>query len=609
MMELAENDDENNSDINSISDIDSNISNGEILSDDDSIEENEGNDAVQNAHLDHGNRFSHQVHDDMMQNQPSYSGAPITVNESMLMILTLFVKHNLTKTCLADIISLINLHSIADNLIQNSLYKFTEYFDINLDETFQKHFYCSTCPSQELESKHDQCGTCREGTQASYFIQLPFLNQLHEMYKRQGFYESLQHRFNRQASPNTINDVYDGSIYRQFSQPGEVLSSANNISFGWYTDGVPVFNSSKVSMWPFFLTINELPFNVRFNRENILMAGLWFGKQKPAANYVLRELRDVINVFLNIGHNFHLPRRPRPINVKGLLLFGACDLPAKAEFLNLVQFNGKYGCPNCLNPGETYFLQREAAAEDNRRVGHTNIYRYEGNNRLRTSAETIAQGFEALAIGRPVKGVKGPSSLALIMPNHITGTGIDRMHCVDGGVIKKLLTLWFTPRYSDSPFSLTRPKNLVEVIDRWIKQIKPPKWVHRYPRSIADVTHWKASEFRLWMFYYFLPILSKIMRPNYYHHYLLLVIGISILSSDSISNELINAAEILLNEFVKQFQVLYGLEHCSINVHQLLHLPNCVKNMGPLCDHICYRYEDLNGQFLKFIHGTWHIDT
>lgn len=548
----------------------------------------------------------------MLQNEPLYSGAPLTVNESMLMIMALFVKHNLTKTCLADIINLINLHCIAENLIEYSLYKFKTYFNISLDEVFRKHFYCSVCPSEKLESEQDRCETCREKTQVSYFIELPFLNQLQEMYKRDEFYESLQHRFYRQVPPNTINDIYDASIYQQYTEPGEFLSGADNISLGWYTDGIPVFKSSRVSMSPLFLIINELPFNLRFNRENILMAGLWFGNKKLAANHFLREFRDVFYNFFNNGYDFYLPRRPDPVNVKGLLIFGACDLPAKAQFLNLVQFNGKYGCPNCLNQGETFVFRRDRDPEnpeDNPRAGHTHIYRYERNVQLRTSAETMAQGLEAEAIGRPVKGVKGPSALALIMPNHITGTGIDRMHGVDGGVIKKLLNLWFTPKYHESPFSLTRPRDLVDVIDTWMKNIKPPKWVHRYPRSIADLIHWKASELRMWMFYYSLPILSSIMRPNYYHHYLLLVSSISILSSDSISNELIDVAETLLNLFVEQFQVLYGLEHCSINVHQLQHYPQCVRSMGSLCDHLCYRYEDLNGKFLKFIHGTWHIDT
>lgn len=54
---------------------------------------------------------------------------------------------------------------------------------------------------------------------------------------------------------------------------------------------------------------------------------------------------------------------------------------------------------------------------------------------------------------------------------------------------------------------------------------------------------------------------------------------------------------------------MYGLRYCSINIHLLIHLPDSVKNLGPLWAHTCYESEDLNGQILKLFHGTWHIDS
>lgn len=67
----------------------------------------------------------------------------------------------------------------------------------------------------------------------------------------------------------------------------------------------------------------------------------------------------------------------------------------------------------------------------------------------------------------------------------------------------------------------------------------------------------------------------------------------------------------LLHRFVKEFQFLYGLKFCSINLHLhlLLHLPDCVRILGSLWTYTCYEYENLNGQLLKLIHGTCHIDT
>lgn len=206
----------------------------------------------------------------------------------------------------------------------------------------------------------------------------------------------------------------------------------------------------------------------------------------------------------------------------------------------------------------------------------------------------------------PVRGVKGHSIFSKIMPDFIKGICIDRMHGVDGGVAKKLYTLFFDKTYREFPFSL---HNVIDTIDAKLKIIKPPKFVHRMPRSVTDIIHWKASELKMFFFYFSIPVFEGVMRLDYFEHYLRLVTAITILSSDNISEDAIAMAENLLHRFLREFEVLYGLQFCTINFHQLMHLPDCVRNFGPLWAYSCYEYENINGELLKLIHGTWHIDT
>ena len=42
------------------------------------------------------------------------------------------------------------------------------------------------------------------------------------------------------------------------------------------------FKSSKVQVWPLYLSINELPYKLRTAKENMVFAGLWFGEKKLA---------------------------------------------------------------------------------------------------------------------------------------------------------------------------------------------------------------------------------------------------------------------------------------------------------------------------------------
>ena len=50
------------------------------------------------------------------------------------------------------------------------------------------------------------------------------------------------------------------TLYQSFFQNNGFLSILNNISLLWNTDGIPVFKSTKSSLWPMLYTINELPF-------------------------------------------------------------------------------------------------------------------------------------------------------------------------------------------------------------------------------------------------------------------------------------------------------------------------------------------------------------
>nr|XP_012234439.1 PREDICTED: uncharacterized protein LOC105679152 [Linepithema humile] len=532
--------------------------------------------------------------DEFYDDQALYLGAPLTISHSMLSILTLLLHHNINMLCLSDIITVINLHCLPEQLKKNSLHKFRKYFSLK-DTYLQKHYYCSFC-TRDLKSIEDICPSCPRKNN-SYFVELSFLEQLREMYKRNGFYNQLQKRFERIANlPDVITDVYDGSLYRKWVDNG-FLRNPDNISFSWYTDGVPVFKSSKISMWPLYLTINELPFNERKKRKNTLLLGLWYGDKKPNANsfiYKFREALEEISKGIEIEvkryNNIELK------TIRGVLLMGTADLPAKSDFLNFVQFNGDYGCPSCYCKGENVSLIPK---------GSVHVYRYKNELKLRSLNECIEYANRA-SLDNPVMGIKGHTAFSKLMPDFIEGVGIDRIHCVDSGVVKKMLSLWFDVKYRGFPFSLYA---VVDVVNSRLIAIKPPKYVHRMPRCIQDLLHWKASKLKTWFFHYSVPVLEGILRQDYFNHYLLLVVAISMLNSEEISFFMINIARDFLNKFVREFEHLYGLQFCSINIHQLRHLPDNVIKMGPLWVFSCFEYENLNGQLLKLVHGTRHIET
>ena len=218
----------------------------------------------------------------------------------------------------------------------------------------------------------------------------------------------------------------------------------------------------------------------------------------------------------------------------------------------MTNFNGRYGCSFCLIEGVTVPLQPQ---------GHAHAFPYENKLTLRTSQDSQAFANRATA-NEPVMGVKGPTVLSQLMLDFILSLGLDRMHSVDGGVVKRVLNLFFNVEHRAQPFSLYAFINLV---NSRLTSIKPPKFIHRMPCSIIEFVHWKASEMKMWLFYYSIPVLQGILRDDSHNHYLLLVIGIALLSSDKVTLQMIQISRDFLNKYVRQFEPLYRLRYCSIN--------------------------------------------
>lgn len=74
------------------------------------------------------------------------------------------------------------------------------------------------------------------------------------------------------SNSDAIEDIQDGLLYRKhFGSDGffkgasdEKKKTEIHISFQVNTDGVALFRSSKYSIWPVYLVVNELPPNCRY---------------------------------------------------------------------------------------------------------------------------------------------------------------------------------------------------------------------------------------------------------------------------------------------------------------------------------------------------------
>ena len=111
-----------------------------------------------------------------------YVGAPITLEISMLLVITFVMRHNLSGLALMDLLTLISVHCISPNRCASSMGMFKKFF-MKLKNPIEQHHYCTFCyqylgtsilTTEICTNKH----FLQRIDGSSYFIVIPLVAQL-----------------------------------------------------------------------------------------------------------------------------------------------------------------------------------------------------------------------------------------------------------------------------------------------------------------------------------------------------------------------------------------------------------------------------------------------
>ena len=267
------------------------------------------------------------------------------------------------------------------------------------------------------------------------------------------------------------------------------------------------------------------------------MAGLWYGK-KPPMKHLLSTVMESLSQSSTLGISISTSHGLRTFRTK--LVMGVFDLIAKRDVLRAKQFNGKYGCSVCLNPGT--LISR-----------NTRAY-LPGDFEVRTHRAVVAAAKEAERRGEAVQGIISTSPMTSII-DLVDCIPVDYMHAVLEGVTRTLLNAWFVSCNHGEAYYLG---SKLAAIDKLLLTQRPPCELSRAPRSIAKhLKYLKASELRSWLLYYSLPLLVTNLPPLYLHHYALLVCAIHILLQNEVTVAQMDAADEILRDFHSLLPELY----------------------------------------------------
>ena len=183
-----------------------------------------------------------------LENTPIYPGSHLTVGISALLVMAVVLRHSLTGQALNDILKLIWLHCLGSSEFLRSINTLKRCF-FNLSSPLTFHWYCSYCfmlvDKNNLE-KFCPNSFCRKDFSVSgslsFFVEVPIMDHMRKLFSKPGFYNDIQFRHNHDKRGDRISDIYDGELYKKLSQPPNVLSSPESISFTWNTDRSPFLN-------------------------------------------------------------------------------------------------------------------------------------------------------------------------------------------------------------------------------------------------------------------------------------------------------------------------------------------------------------------------------
>ncbi|XP_033226058.1 uncharacterized protein LOC117178736 [Belonocnema kinseyi] len=289
--------------------------------------------------------------------------------------------------------------------------------------------------------------------------------------------------------------------------------------------------------------VNELLMHTR--RKELILVGLWFGKNKPN-----------MNVFLGP--------------------FG------------FTQFNELYGFNQCLHPGECVKNPNKANSRDSGNIKYPLQNKVPKNRNIQDTIEHMRLASDSR---KPVFGVKNPPQLInLISFPFLSGYGSDSMHLVSG-IAKPFATMLYGNIKKGGLF----PKTMILKIDIALINIKATHQIVRLTRSFTEKEFWKAREWENWTLFFNMPILSNVLPSHFVIHWALFVKAMYLLMKEEISTFELDFVDQLLHEFVSKTKFIYSKAAMTYNVHSLLHLASSVYHWGPLWAHNEFSFEYGNG--------------
>lgn len=405
--------------------------------------------------------------------------------------------------------------------------------------------------------------------------------------QKPGFIEKCEEWRKRNPDPDSLCDVYDGKVWKNFkSANGEwffkdPLSYGCSINLDWFQP----YENTQYSVGVIYLCFLNLPPEERYKEENVSIVGILPGPHEPSKHVnsflwpAVEELKELYNgLWLRAGASEKF--------CKLAVLCASCDIPASRKLAGFVGFGSRRGCNKCMKdfPCEAFGKKNDYSGFDKENwiVRNLDLHLKKSfehkNAKNQRERKKIEQSY----------GVRYSCLCELPYFDNISFVVIDPMHNLLLGTAKRMLKIWKEQNLlQDKDF-----KSLQEKVNEMIT----PAGIGRIPLKIASgFAGFTADQFKNWTLVFSSYALKDILPTEHLQTWKVFVKACSMICKRSISKTDCHTAEKLLIQFCKSVEKLYGKEAITINMHLHCHLTDCILNFGPVYSFWCFGFERFNG--------------
>lgn len=382
-------------------------------------------------------------------------------------------------------------------------------------------------------------------------------------------------------------DVYDGKIWQDFCtyDGSPFLSEPNNLALMLNMDFFQPYKHLKgYSVGGIYCIIMNLPRDIRYKQENVLLIGLIPGPKEPDhdINSFLNPMVEELNQFWS-GKSIFC--NDGTVVFRCALLCVACDIPAGRKVCGFLSHNAHFACSRCFKrfPGTFGNIDFSGFDRENwpKRDGKVHRRVAMGLRAFTTPAERERMESQA--------GLRYSSLLRLPYFDAPRMLIVDPMHNLFLGSAKRIMqSIWIERKIlTDHQF---------KVIQQRVDCITVPPGIGRIPLKIrSGFSSFSADQWKNWTLYYSTMVLFDILDAADLECWRHFALGCRLLCHRTLTKMQLQLGDLLIMQFCRKVEQLYGKDEVTANMHLHAHLRACIEDYGPLHGFWVYAFERYNG--------------